>query len=180
LSRSAIVRLMTRRLAGLVLLLVAIGGCYQSRRPGEGGEGDAGDSGWGLPDAGEWPDGGQWWPDATPRDVGPACPDPGPPINAWECDILDQDCLPGLGCYGWIEYTEDPCIREIYRSACLVPGSGGHGDSCEDWCGPGLECFVTGEGTQCLYVCDIMGGSRRCPQGLICSPTDMPGIGACS
>lgn len=171
---------MSRWTAGLITAILLLGACYQSRRPGEGDDRDAGpDSGWSLPDSGVWPDGGHWWPDADPGDVGPACPDPGEPINAWECDILAQDCGPGLGCYGWIEYTTDPCEREIYRSACLVPGTGGHGDPCDDQCRAGLECFVTGEGTQCLYICDILGGERRCPAGMICRPTDLPGLGAC-
>lgn len=170
-----------RRASSMLLVVLLASGCYQASRPWEDAGGDGSpDTGWPLPDGGVWPDGGQWWPDADPDDFDPVCPDPGAPIRDWDCDILAQDCPPGQGCYGWIETSPDPCVREIYRSTCFMAGAGGQGDPCDQSCQPGLECFVTGEGTQCLYVCDILGGVRRCPAGLICTPTDMPGIGACS
>jgi hypothetical protein len=157
--------------------------CYGSSRiggPGDGGEDPDGST---LPDGAPWPDSGVWWPDAAPPDVGPACPDPGPPIIDWECDILTQEgCPPFYGCYGWTETSSDPCATEIYRSSCLPAGAGRDGDPCSDaaGCAPGLECFITGEGTQCLPVCDPHGGEPRCPPALICRPTDLPGLGACA
>lgn len=144
--------------------------------------GDGGSDGAILPDGAPWPDSGVWWPDAAPPDIGPACPDPGPPRMELECDVLAQEgCPPGLACYGWTETPIDPCEREVYRTSCFTPGTGGAGAPCGDagWCAAGLECFITGEGTQCLYVCAITGGEPRCPAGHICRPTDIPGIGAC-
>jgi hypothetical protein len=174
-------RLFLHAAGAAAFLVVAVAGCYQASRPWDEADADASpDSGWPLPDTGVWPDGGQWWPDADTDEIGPVCPDPGPPVRAWVCDILAQDCGSGEGCYGWIEPSPDPCRQEVYRSQCLPGGFGGQGDPCDQSCQPGLECFITGEGTQCLYVCDILGSERRCPPGLICSPTDMPGVGACS
>ena len=166
----------------LFLLLAALGivACYGATRLENPDGGDATPDAGSSEDGASWPDGAVWWPDAEPGDVGPVCPDPGPPIEAYECDVLAQrGCEEGLACYAWTETTDDPCAREVYLSGCLAPGTGSHGDSCDAWCEPGLECFVTGEGTQCLHVCDFLGGEPRCPMGRICRPTDLPGLGAC-
>lgn len=171
---------MRKVLAIFITLILGASACYNSRQWGDGGNEDGSLDGLPpIPDGGVWPDAAHWWPDANPTDVGPVCPDTGGAIEMYTCDVIAQDCADGMACYGWIEYTEDRCVREIYHTECLQPGFGDHGDSCDSWCQAGLECFVTGEGTQCLYVCDILGGDRLCPPGLICRPTDLPGIGAC-
>lgn len=169
---------MVRALTAVCLCVVALVGCYTHRRLDDGGPGDGAADG-GLPDTGVWPDADHWWPDAEPIDVGPACPDAGVVVESLNCDVFAQNCPLGTACYGWIEYTEDPCVREIYHMDCMEPGYGGPGDPCDQWCQAGLECFVTGAGTQCLLVCDILGGLRQCPAGQICRPTDLPGLGAC-
>lgn len=168
---------MSYRHSLLVLFVALSSACSSSTNIGE--PVDAGFDGTPLPDGSPWPDAGPWWPDADPADVGPVCPGDSGVLTNLSCDVLEQDCPPGQACYGFIEYVEGECLREIYTTTCLTPGSGGQGDPCVDWCQAGYECFVTGEGTQCLAVCDIHGGGRTCPPGLICGPTDFPGIGAC-
>lgn len=106
--------------------------------------------------------------------------EPLPPIYQLECDLFtNEGCEEGMACYNYIIYPTDPCSQEIYVTYCALPGSGIQGDSCEAGCAQGYNCFVTGRGTQCLKLCNPYGGEPRCPIGYICSPTDMPGVGAC-
>lgn len=108
------------------------------------------------------------------------CEEPLPPIYQIECDLFtNEGCDEGLACYNAIIYPEDPCQQEIYMTYCAIPGEGRQGDSCEQGCAQGYNCFVTGRGTQCLKICNIYGGEPSCPPGYICTATDMPGVGAC-
>ncbi len=120
------------------------------------------------------------WSDYVPTE----CPDiPPPPLNE-ECDLFAavDECPEGTGCFPYVEYPDgtDPCAREQYGTACFVAGDGLQGDPC-DWgtCAGGHLCVLTGEGTQCVELCDTL-GADTCPAGLFCEPIDVqPGIGGC-
>jgi hypothetical protein len=168
---------MASKIIAIISLVIGLVGCSSATNIGDAGDDDPdGDL---FPDGDPWPDSGHWWPDSDPADVGPVCPDDGGVLTNYQCDVFEQDCPEDLACYGYIDYEEGECNREIYSSICLTPGLGRQGDPCDSWCQVGFDCFVTGSGTQCLAVCDIIGGTRTCPPGLICTPTDLPDVGAC-
>jgi hypothetical protein len=145
---------------------------------GDGGSGSGGRDGGGT--AGKL-DGGK---DALPDYVDPGCPDGGgSPIYMFSCDPYEQfngDCLPGEGCFIFVDYPIEPCGPETYGSFCAPPGFGGQGDSCGGGfdCQAGFVCVVTGAGTQCVELCSLT-GDDGCAAGLVCEPIDVEGFGGC-
>lgn len=172
-------------LAGLNLAIFAAApGCgntvVEIKPPeGGGGEGGGGVTGGGgiIADAGN--DG----KDALPDYEDPGCPPTDPPPPDLQCDPYNQnngDCLPGEGCYIYVQYPDDPCEQEIYGSFCAQAGTGQQGDPCQGGptCGAGLVCVITGFGTQCVQLCPLTGESG-CPDGLTCEAIDVEGFGGC-
>jgi len=110
-------------------------------------------------------------------DGGVVMPPPPP-----ECDPYDPaTCPPGAGCYPYAIYPEGSCGDEVYSTYCAPAGPGMQGDHCLTGtdCAGGYHCFVTGEGTQCLLLCDQTRVPPLCPPGRICGGTDLMGYGAC-
>lgn len=131
-------------------------------------------------------DGGGFEPDspfAYDAYVDPGCdagelPPPPPP----QCDpYVPSTCAPGEGCYPFTIYPEGSCGEEQYSTFCAPAGPGMQGDHCFGGtdCAAGYHCFVTGEGTQCLKLCNQMLVPPDCPRGRICGSTDLLGYGAC-
>lgn len=120
--------------------------------------------------------------------VDPGCP--GGPVErdggavfVRTCDpYAPGACGPGAACYPVVTYPTGPCGDEVFLTECWPAGPGGQGDHCVSTfdCEHGYSCFVTGEGNQCLQLCDQSGGEPRCPRGLICGWTDLPEFGACN
>jgi hypothetical protein len=114
--------------------------------------------------------------------VDPGCPDAPAPPKDFRCDPLAPppgDCPKGQACFPFVEYPTDPCDPEIYRAACFPAGSGKAGDPCSGGdCAAGFVCVATGAGNVCVSVCNPA-KSGGCPEGLVCSPTDVPGVGGC-
>lgn len=120
--------------------------------------------------------------------VDPGCPD-GPPepdggaVFLRRCDPWEPlSCGVGAACYPMVSYPAGPCGNEVFVTACAPSGGGSQGAHCFSSfdCAHGFSCFVTGEGNQCLQLCDQGGGEPRCPRGLICGWTDLPEFGACN
>ena len=115
--------------------------------------------------------------------VDPGC-DGGPTDGAVfmrECDPFAPVCPPGTACYAGVVPPEGPCGEEVFITICAPEGPGEQGDPClgHTDCSAGHVCVVTGAGTQCVLFCDLAGGEPRCPRGLICRSTDVPGYGGC-
>lgn len=128
-------------------------------------------------------DPGEAGPDVLPDYVDPGCPDPGPPLNDFECDPYHQgngDCFPGDGCYIFVQYPSKPCGQEIYGSRCQPQGTGSQGSPCDGAldCGGGFVCVVSGSGNQCVKLCKLS-GEDGCPAGAVCEPIDVEGFGGC-
>jgi len=120
------------------------------------------------------------WSDYVPTE----CPDTAPPPVNEECELFGavNTCPEGTACFPYVEYPDgtEPCAREQYGTGCFVSGEGLQGEPC-DWgtCAGGHLCVLTGEGTQCVQLCDTF-GADTCPAGLFCEPIDVqPGIGGC-
>jgi hypothetical protein len=112
--------------------------------------------------------------------VDPECPDAEPPIPQFECDPFAPDsCGANLGCFPWVNYPTGPCDFEEYGAFCSLAGTLGQGEPCgQEQCAAGLSCWLTGQGTECLELCEPF-GLDTCPAGLLCMTTDVEGIGAC-
>jgi hypothetical protein len=136
-------------------------------------------------------DSGVFVEDARPEDaahdafdeyVDPGCPEAGPPIQDLQCDPYHQgngDCPPDQGCYIYVQYPPDACTQEVYGAACAPAGVAQQGESCEqELCAPGFVCVVSGEGVQCVALCNLS-GEDGCPPGLVCEPIDVEGFGGC-
>lgn len=118
--------------------------------------------------------------------VDPGCPDAQAPPGEFECDPLGPNtCEPGEACMPFIIYPSKPCDFEVYGAQCSLAGSTQQGEPCGNFggsvalCAPGLACFITGQGTECLQLCQI-GKPNACPPGLLCGATDVEGVGACN
>jgi hypothetical protein len=121
--------------------------------------------------------------DALPDYVDPGCPDAGPAIQMYECDPYNQfngDCMPGEGCYIFVQYPSEPCGQETYGAFCQPTGPGQQSAPCSGAqdCGAGFVCVVSGSGDQCVELCQLS-GSTGCPDGLVCEPIDVEGFGGC-
>jgi hypothetical protein len=120
--------------------------------------------------------------DAFEDYVDPGCPEAGPKIQELDCDPYKQnsgDCPPGQGCYIFVQYPADPCSQEVYGAKCEPAGMGQQGDPCgQSLCAPGFACVVSGEGNQCVELCQLQ-GEAGCPPGLVCEPIDVEGFGGC-
>lgn len=114
--------------------------------------------------------------------IDPMCPDAPAPKPDYRCDPLKPppgDCKTGQGCYVWVEYPDDPCEHEIYRSGCFAVGTGKQGDPCgSTMCAAGYACVASGAGNVCVKMCKP-GAPAVCPEGLVCHTTDVPGVGGC-
>jgi hypothetical protein len=151
--------------------------------PGTGGAGFGG-SGGGLVNNGSVGPGGlDGGFDALPDYVDPGCPDAGPPMTKFECDPYNQnngDCMPGDGCFIFVQYPTEPCGQEVYGALCQQAGPGVQGSPCNgaQECGAGFVCVVSGSGNQCVQLCELKGISG-CTDGLVCEPIDVEGFGGC-
>jgi hypothetical protein len=180
-------------LISALLCLSGVSGCWKSARSDGGDDDTGGDAGADGDADGDVDgdsdadlDGGTFHePDAY---VDPGCEtDPDEPWEGqvdWACDpYTDEGCdlTNGEACYAYIVYPTDPCSEEEFGSACAIEGWAGQGEHCSGTtdCQSGYSCFVTGEGTQCLSLCAILGGEPQCPAGLVCGWTDIPEVGAC-
>lgn len=162
----------------LALLAAACGGLTDDA---SGGAGGAGGAGGGHLDAGtDAPLDGQGPKDATPDYHDPGCPDSGPPTMEFDCDPTApaSGCGLGEGCEPFAKYPKDGCAQESYGARCVSSGTSGQGESCDYGCLPHFTCVVSGQGTQCIRLCDLTAPSG-CPGGLVCEPIDVPGVGGC-
>lgn len=113
-----------------------------------------------------------------------ACPEtpPDPWLEACELFAVEDVCPEGTTCLPYSVYpaADDPCGKEQFGTDCFLVGSGRQGDPCAmGGCAAGHLCVLTGDGTQCVQLCDTFGGDT-CPAGLLCEPIDVrPGIGGC-
>ncbi|MCU0654689.1 MAG: hypothetical protein MUF64_05185 [Polyangiaceae bacterium] len=117
-------------------------------------------------------------PDALPDYVDPGCPDAGPPTTLYECDPYGDDCGEGKSCYPFVDYPSEPCGQEIFGASCIFSGTSGQGEPCGIGCKAGHVCVISGQGTQCVRLCDLK-EPNPCKDGLLCVPVDIPGIGGC-
>lgn len=174
-------------LSGLAAAWLAASGCVDSAprsRAGDAALDGARDGGRvGRRDGG--PGDAAWAYDVY---VDPGCPggsdehDGGPPFVR-TCDpYVPGSCGPGYACYPVSTYPSGYCGDEVFVTECFPSGVGEQGTHCFSPldCAHGYSCFVTGEGDQCLQLCDQRGGEPHCPRGLICGWTDLPGYGACN
>ena len=118
--------------------------------------------------------------DALSEYKDPGCPDAEKPTDDFQCDPNgnDSECGPGLGCYPFVSYPSTPCGQETYGSQCLFVGSSGQGESCDNGCQAHHICVVSGQGTQCIEMCDL-NLANPCSDGLVCVAVDIPGVGGC-
>lgn len=112
--------------------------------------------------------------------VDPGCPDAEPPPPIKDCDPFGPNtCKNGEACYPFVQYPDKPCEQEIFGAICAPVGTGKQGDPCgASNCAGGFVCVVTGQGTECVQLCDLF-GAAKCPPGLFCVPIDVEGIGGC-
>lgn len=120
-------------------------------------------------------------PDARNDYVDPTCPDPPPANEDYQCDPIAQSgCQPGEQCAPFVDYPTDSCSAETYGAFCVPAGTLEQGEPCDSQldCAAGYICLITGAGTTCGRSCDLA-SSSDCPDGLVCTATDVNGIGAC-
>lgn len=113
--------------------------------------------------------------------VDPGCPDADPPQPDLQCDpwAADTGCGPGEGCYPYVIYPGSVCQQETYGTYCIPAGIGQQGDPCGgEACAAGFVCVITGQGNQCVQMCQLQ-GADGCPPGLFCLPVDVEGFGGC-
>ncbi len=137
---------------------------------GRGGTGSAGTPGGGIAGTG----GSAGYED-------PGCPPQDPLPRQEECDLFNEPsgCPSGLSCYPFVQYPTEPCGQELYGTLCDVGGTGEQGEPCYgEPCAGGHVCVITGQGTQCVQVCPLV-GDDGCPPGLVCVAVDVEGVGAC-
>jgi hypothetical protein len=129
--------------------------------------------------------------DAFEEYMDPPCPTHPPPVLDFKCDPYMQVpncpaddpkgcCMPGQGCYIFVDYPADPCAAETYGAQCIPAGNGGQGAPCmgPEACVAGASCVITGSGDQCVMLCPLIGPSN-CPDGTVCEPIDVSGYGGC-
>lgn len=112
--------------------------------------------------------------DAGPY-VDPGCPAEPPPEFMSTCDLFADagDCPSGWVCAPFVDYPREPCGQERYGTECTPQDPCGSAS-----CAQGTACFLTGQGVECLQLC-AFDGTHGCPNGLVCLPTDVGGVGAC-
>jgi hypothetical protein len=113
----------------------------------------------------------------------PGCPDAPAALISFECDPLAPppgDCEQGEACYPYVGYPSEPCEAEVYGSYCRVAGINAQGEICDSGedCAAGFVCVVSGSGTQCVRLCSLTDISS-CPDGMVCEPIDVVGMGGC-
>jgi hypothetical protein len=114
--------------------------------------------------------------------VEPPCPDPPPPRTSFECDVARQTgCQDGEACYPYVRYPSGYCQPEEYGSVCAPAGEKTQGEVCSSAleCAGGYICVITGAGTSCAKYCDL-GRVGACPEGYVCEPLDVSGMGVCN
>ncbi len=79
-------------------------------------------------------------------------------------------------------YPTAPCAAGGHGSVCTKAGTRKQGGPCGTGagaeCAAGFVCVVSGAGNQCVQLCKP-GSPGVCPDGLVCSPIDVPGFGGC-
>src|SRR5690242_13505453 len=122
--------LLTAAAVSLLVPFVTIGGCGPSVsvEPEDGKDGGGGEGG----QASSTSSGPIWdaGKDAFDEYVDPGCPDHPPPLQNFLCDPnnqLNSGCLPGEGCYIYVQYPSEPCGQEEYGAFCAPAGFGVQG-----------------------------------------------------
>jgi hypothetical protein len=135
----------------IVLLLLGLGACQEAATSRDGGDSGVADGA--LP----------------PRDSAP----PGPircPLPTG-CDVVEQTCGDGMGCY----------FVEGAAAQCLFAGGAGEGLQCSavDDCAPGSTCLLdaAGAGRCHRYCCPEAGG---CAAGAECARVAGVSFGICT
>jgi hypothetical protein len=110
----------------------------------------------------------------------PTCPDASPPPPDYQCDpfATPTGCGVGEACYPWVDYPTGPCDFEEFGTICTAAGIGQQGEPCSGLCAANHVCVITGQGTQCVQLCPLV-GEDKCPNGLFCVPIDVEGFGGC-
>jgi hypothetical protein len=190
-------------LAGGVSIAVACGGAVETTHEGAGGDagggaggsggvGATGGSGGSGATGASGGTGGSGGSGGSPVDSGadaepdnyvdPGCPDAEPPPVMRECEPFQTPtgCFSGEGCYPFVQYPTEPCGQEQYGTYCAWAGSATQGEPCggATQCAANHVCVITGQGTQCVQLCPLV-GDDGCPPGLFCVPVDVEGIGGC-
>lgn len=134
-------------------------------------------------DSSPWTDSSVSEDDAEPDAwIDPGCPDTPAPKPVYTCDPLSPppgDCKAGEACHPYVEYPIEPCEHERYHAECFPAGTGKQGDPCGGGaCSAGFACVASGAGNVCVRMC-APGKTGGCPDGLVCHPTDVPGVGGC-
>lgn len=98
---------------------------------------------------------------------------------ATPCDLLEQDCEPGLAC---LVFGQDSAVCSGVPED---PAAAGEPCTFSNACEPGLQCFPGVAGCEseqcCTPFCDV-GGPNDCPgaeAGEVCRPLSVEGVGAC-
>ncbi len=175
-----------------VALLAACGGAVARDSEANGGvAGSATSSSGGAPAAasggssGGVSSGGAQSSNDTPF-MDPGCPEVPPRAGEFECDpLLDgAGCLPGYGCYPYVEHPSGRgCGAQIFGAQCRPAGSGLEGALCGDGtagCAPGYVCVIGARpGRRCARLCRV-DVAESCANGTLCEETDVQGYGVCN
>ena len=112
----------------------------------------------------------------------PGCPDAPLPPPENKCDpfvVPSPSCPKDEACMPFVTYPTVACEPERYGTTCYPAGTGTQGSACTGpGCAAGFVCVVSGAGNQCGKICKA-GKIGACPDGLVCSPIDVPGYGVC-
>lgn len=114
------------------------------------------------------------------EDLGCGDAAPAPPLE--QCDPFQNPtgCPAGEACFLFVEPPSGPCGTEHYGTMCMTPGTATQGEPCDagNLCAAGFDCVITGQGNQCVQLCQL-GVNGQCPPGLLCVQIDVEGFGGC-
>lgn len=121
-----------------------------------------------------------------PPFIDPGCPELPPVMGIVECEPFapNTGCLPGYGCYPYVNHPAgNGCGSETFGALCRPAGDGVDGALCGDGtsgCAAGYMCVLGARaGRRCAKMCPV-GGPDTCTDGTICEDTDVQGYGVCN